>query len=258
VLANLLNNSAKYTPEEGQIRLTVEGGNGAAVFRVEDTGIGIPADELPHIFNMFTQVERSRQHSRGGLGIGLTLVKRLVEMHAGTVEAHSAGPGQGSVFVVRLPLPASGLLPPQAPLSTTTLERAGSPIRLLIVDDNQDSADSLAMLLRMLGHDARTAYDGPEGLKVLEDFLPDVVVLDIGMPGMNGHEVARQLRAQDRFKNVVLCAMSGWGQEEDRCQSREAGFDHHLVKPLDLSALQPILQALERTRAKGENGRDSE
>jgi PAS domain S-box-containing protein len=250
VLANLLNNSAKYTPEEGQIRLTVEGGNGAAVFRVEDTGIGIPADELPHIFNMFTQVERSRQHSRGGLGIGLTLVKRLLEMHAGTVEAHSAGPGQGSVFVVRLPLPAPGTLPPQAPLPTTTLERAGSPIRLLIVDDNQDSADSLAMLLRMLGHDARAAYDGPEGLKVLEDFLPDVVVLDIGMPGMNGYDIARRIREQERWKGVLLCAMTGWGQEEDRHKSHEAGFDHHVVKPVDLTTLQPVFEAVQRRKTK--------
>ncbi|OAI41435.1 hypothetical protein AYO40_03225 [Planctomycetaceae bacterium SCGC AG-212-D15] len=247
VLSNLLNNSAKYTPEEGRIRLSAKVEKGAAVFRVEDTGIGIPAEKMPYIFEMFTQAEPSKERSRSGLGIGLTIVKRLVEMHGGRIEAHSDGPGKGSEFVVGLPL-SSGQsnLPPAPSPPAAVLAAVGTTYRVLIVDDNQDSAESLAMLLRMLGHDTRTANDGPAGLKVLDGFSPDVVVMDIGMPGMNGCEVARQIRAQQRFKNMLLCAMTGWGQEEDRRQSREAGFDHHLIKPVDLAALQPIFEAVQR------------
>ncbi len=246
VLSNLLNNAARYTPEEGRVRLSVEARPGEVAFRVTDSGIGIPAEKLPQVFDMFTQAEPAKERSRGGLGIGLTLVKRLVEMHAGTVEASSAGPGLGSEFLVRLPVPAGEPLRQAAP-PPATLHPGNDLFRVLIVDDNQDSAESLAMLLRMLGHDTRTAYDGAEGLKILEAYQPEVVLLDIGMPNMNGYEVARRIREQERLQGVLLCAMTGWGQDEDRRKSREAGFDHHLVKPLDLAALQPVFEAAKRS-----------
>jgi len=236
VLSNLLNNAAKYTPEGGRIWLTAGQEGDAAVLRVRDDGIGIPAAMLPHIFEMFTQAERGR----GGLGIGLTLVRRLVELHGGSVEAHSGGPGQGSEFVVRLPLPTR-VPPAPLPAAPATGAPSAAGRRILIVDDNQDSADSLATLLQMLGNVTATAYDGSAGLKLAQEMRPDLVLLDIGMPGLDGYEVARRLRQQPEFQNVTLCAMTGWGQEEDRRKSRAAGFDHHLVKPVDLTALQPLL-----------------
>jgi PAS domain S-box-containing protein len=245
VLLNLLNNAAKYTPEGGRISLLVERADSQGVVRVRDTGMGIPAEMLPHIFELFTQVDRTLDRAEGGLGIGLTLVRRLTEMHGGRVEAHSEGPGQGSEFVVRLPLmqeepPAVALTESADPVRPAR----PSGRRVLVVDDNRDSAESLALLLRLFGNDVRTAHDGRQGLVVAETYRPDVVLLDIGLPGLNGYEVARQLRERPKLAGVVLVALTGFGTEEDRRQARAAGFDHHMVKPVDLDALQELLVSL--------------
>jgi PAS domain S-box-containing protein len=240
VVANLLTNAAKYTPEGGHIQLTVEAGPGEAVIRVRDNGMGMSAELLPHVFDLFTQGDRSLARSEGGLGIGLTLVKSLVEMHGGTVEAHSEGPGKGSEFVVRLPpLPAGAL-------KTAEEEKgrhAPSPCRVLVVDDNKDAAESLALLVQVAGHEVRTAHDGPTALEVAKTFRPEVVFLDIGLPRMDGYEVARQLRRQPGLEKVVLAAVTGYGQEEDRRRTHEAGIDEHLVKPVDPTELEKVFAA---------------
>jgi PAS domain S-box-containing protein len=244
VVANLLNNAAKYTPERGRIWLTAERHENELVVRVRDTGIGIKLETLPHIFDMFTQVDTSRERSRGGLGIGLTLVKSLVEMHGGSVRAASAGPGQGSEFTVRLPVAAAVEAPRRDGKAGDPSNTKAPSRRILVVDDNWDAAQSLGMLLKIMGHEVRTAYDGAGGLEVVRTFRPDVALLDIGMPGMNGYELARRLRAQDDLRGMILVAVTGWGQEEDRLRSREAGFDLHLTKPADLAALEGLLSSL--------------
>ena len=248
VFLNLLNNAAKYTEQGGRIWLTIEREGDQVLVRVKDTGIGIPREMLPHIFDMFTQVDRSLERAEGGLGIGLTLVQRLVERHGGTVEAHSEGPGKGSEFVVRLPIAteAEGKKThgPGGDAEDSTVE---SRRRILVVDDNRDSADSLGMLLRTLGNEVRMAHDGLEAVAVAAAFQPDVVLLDIGLPKLNGYDVARRIRDQ-RGKGVVLIAVTGWGQAEDRRLSREAGFDHHLTKPINLGALQKLLTAARSSR----------
>jgi PAS domain S-box-containing protein len=246
VVWNLLNNAAKYTPEGGRIGVAVEREGGEAVVRVRDTGMGIPADMLARVFDLFTQVDRTLDRAEGGLGIGLTLVRRLTEMHGGTVEAHSDGPGQGSEFVVRLPLAAGASLA-EAPGQGGPAPPPGLPTpgrRVLLVDDNRDSADTLAMLLRLLGHDVRTAYEGRQALAVAGAYQPDLVLLDIGLPGLNGYEVAAQLRAMPRMGRAVLVALTGYGSEEDRRQARAAGFNQHMVKPVDLDALRELLASL--------------
>ena len=247
VLSNLLNNSVKYTDPGGHIRLTVQRSPGEVVIRVLDDGIGISPDMLPRVFDVFVQAERRLDRSQGGVGIGLTLVRRLVELHGGTVEAHSRGLGQGSEFVVRLPAldgeraaPPGGTEAPHAPTA------ALSSRRVLVVDDNEDAAESLAVLLRMQGQDVQVASNGPAALELAEAFRPQVVFLDIGMPGMDGYEVARRLRALPQLGDVVLIAQTGWGQEDDRRLSREAGFDEHLVKPTDPAALRSLLEALDQ------------
>jgi CheY-like chemotaxis protein len=243
VLGNLLTNAAKYTSEGGRIALEVERAADTAVIRVRDNGLGIPRDVLSSVFELFTQVDRSVARSEGGLGIGLTLVKSLVEMHGGTVVAHSDGPGHGSEFVVRLPL----LPTPQAAdagRAERPGDRAASPRRVLVVDDNADGADSLSLLLRVGGHDVRTAYDGPTALQVAVGFRPEVVLLDIGLPRMDGYEVARRLRGHAGLENVMLVALTGYGQDEDRRRSADAGFDSHLVKPADPVALQALLSSV--------------
>jgi len=242
VLMNLLNNSAKYMDRAGHIWVIAEREDGDVLIRVRDTGIGIPAEMLPRIFDMFTQVDRSLERSEGGLGIGLTLVRQLVEMHGGTVEAHSEGPGQGSEFVVRLPIAATdGDL--ESGQAAGGAEKAVAPAtrRILVVDDNRDAAESLGMLLSMMGNEIHTVHDGLEAVKAVAAFRPDVVLLDIGMPKLNGYEAARRIRQQPEGAGVVLIALTGWGQEDDRRRSREAGFDHHLTKPVEFADLQKLL-----------------
>ncbi len=242
VLSNLLVNAAKYTKRAGRLWLTAEAdGPDAVVIRVKDTGIGIAADLLPHVFDLFIQAERSLARSQGGLGVGLTLVKKLVEMHGGTVTAASPGLGQGSEFVVRLPAvvepPSAGVENPPA----RAARPAGSRRRVLVVDDNVDAAESAALLLRMWGHEVRVIHDGPAVLQAVRRFRPDVVLLDIGLPGMSGYDVARQLRSQPEGKGLVLAALTGYGQEEDRRKSREAGFDFHLTKPPNPDTLEAFI-----------------
>jgi len=238
-VGNLLNNACKFTDGGGHIWLTVEEDRDQAVVRVRDTGIGLAANQLGRIFELFAQVDSSLERARDGLGLGLTLVKKLVEMHNGTVEARSAGPGQGSEFVVRLPLlRGQSPAPPREPSGDKPA--ATVPRRILVVDDNCDSANSLAMLLKLLGHTVDTAYDGLEGVEKAATFRADVILLDIGMPRLNGYEAARRIREQHQ-KGLRLVALTGWGQEEDRRRTEEAGFDAHLVKPVDLEALTKLL-----------------
>jgi PAS domain S-box-containing protein len=242
VVSNLLNNAAKYTPRGGRIELAAREEGGRATIAVRDTGVGIPPESLRDVFDMFTQVGRSREHAQGGLGIGLALVRRLVDLHGGTVEAASDGAGRGSTFTVRLPLadahafaaeaaptaPGAGLLHPRT-------------LRVLVVDDNRDAADSLAALLEIGGHETRVAHDGDEALRAAHTFRPDIVFLDIGMPGKDGYEVARELRAATDTCSAVLVALTGWGAQQDRARSRSAGFDHHLTKPAGLHDVERLL-----------------
>jgi signal transduction histidine kinase/integral membrane sensor domain MASE1/ActR/RegA family two-component response regulator len=255
VIANLLNNAAKYTKPRGSIRLTAEREEGEAVIRVRDTGIGIPADMLSRVFDMFIQVDSSLDRSHGGLGIGLTLVKQLVELHGGSVAAASEGLGRGSEFVVRLPVvpeTASG------PGCSRPEDRPRlSPRRVLVVDDNRDSAESLAELLRLAGHEVRTANDGAAALEAARAYRPEVILLDLGMPGMSGYEVARRLREQGASRDVVLVALTGWGQAEDRRLTKEAGFDYHLTKPADLAALERVFASLHPPIGTWPGGRPS-
>jgi CheY-like chemotaxis protein len=211
------------------------------VIRVTDSGIGIGAEELPRLFELFFQVNRSLERSEGGLGIGLTLAQRLVDLHGGTIEARSAGPGQGSQFVVTLPVPQETTAVQQA---SAAAHPAAAPLRILVADDNADSAESLAVLLRLAGHEVRTAHDGEEAFALAESFRPDVALLDIGMPHTNGYDLARRLHAEPWGKDIVLIAETGWGQEDDRRRTREAGFEAHLVKPVDSARLMALLSSL--------------
>jgi PAS domain S-box-containing protein len=239
VFMNLLNNAAKYTNKGGHIWLTAVKEGSDAVVSVRDNGIGISGEMLPRIFEMFTQVDRSLERSQGGLGIGLTLARRLVDMHDGTIEAHSNGTDQGSEFVVRLPLIPFPLETPPRIDGVRAAALSGS--RILVVDDNKDSADTLAMLLRLKGNEIRTAHDGLEAVRVAETFHPELVLLDIGLPKLNGYDVARRIRQQPWGWDVILVALTGWGQDEDRRRSKEAGFNFHIVKPVELSALESLL-----------------
>ncbi len=240
VVGNLLNNACKFTEPGGRIGLTVEREGDQVLIRVQDTGIGIAAEQLPRIFEMFMQADTSLERSRNGLGVGLTLVKNVVEMHDGEVEARSEGIGRGSEVVVRLPLLSTPLAPvPREPSGIQAL--ATVPRRILIVEDNRDSADSLAILLKAAGHEVHVAHDGLEAVEVAATFQPQVVLLDIGLPRLNGYEAARRIREQQRHKGVTLVALTGWGQEEDRRRSKEAGFDAHMIKPVDFSALTTLL-----------------
>ncbi|WP_254513909.1 PAS domain S-box protein [Anatilimnocola floriformis] len=246
VFANLLNNSAKYSEPGGQISLTVEQRDSTVVVQVRDTGIGIAADQLPHIFDMFAQVDRSLERSQGGLGIGLTLVKRLVEMHGGSVAAASVGLGQGSDFTVHLPLATTSAQPGSHARNETAVPKTS--LRILVVDDNRDGADSLSLMLKFIGNETRTAYDGEEGVRLAGQYRPDVILFDIGLPKLNGFEACRQIRAQPWGKTPILIAVTGWGQDEDRRRSQEAGFDYHLVKPVDPRELMKLLTAFQQKK----------
>jgi PAS domain S-box-containing protein len=246
-ICNLVSNAAKYTPSGGQIRLIVERTSREAIIRVHDTGIGIQADMLPRVFDMFTQVDRSLERSQGGLGIGLWLVKRIIELHDGSIQAHSSGIGNGSEFVLSLPLL---IVPETHSASATPLNGHKMPSsngvshRILVVDDNHDAALSLAAILRFEGHSVQTAHDGASALEAAEAFSPRMIFLDLGMPGMNGFEVARRVRLLHGLDRVVLTALTGWGQDEDRRRAQDAGFDHHLVKPAELRTIQKLLAEL--------------
>ena len=241
VVVNLLNNAAKYTEEGGRISLSLREEGDEAVVRVGDTGIGITPDLLPRIFDLFTQAERSLDRAQGGLGIGLTVAHKLVELHRGRVEAYSAL-GQGSEFVVRLPqVPRPVQLSPSA-----TAKHAGRSLRVLVVDDNKDQADSLALLLQHSGHEVRVLYSGPGAVEASVEYCPEVVVLDIGLPAMDGYEIARRVRQQPRLKDVRLIAVSGYGQDSDRERASAAGFDVYLVKPVKGDELQEALEAFSK------------
>lgn len=241
VLCNLLHNAAKYSPKPGHIRLLARKEDRDIVFSVRDEGLGIPHDKLTEVFQMFAQIERTGQNGYTGLGIGLTLVKSLVEMHGGTIEVFSEGENSGSEFIVRLPdcvvegsvcdQPASGIGLPAAPAKR----------RVLVVDDNKDAARTLGIIVEMCGNDIRLAHDGSEALKVAEEFLPEVVLLDLGMPRMDGYEVAKHIRLSPWGQETLLVALTGWGQTDDKRRTKEAGFDHHLVKPADPTTLMALL-----------------
>ncbi len=240
VIQNLLNNAAKYMDHGGEIWLRAELEGNEVVITVKDTGIGLPDEMISRIFDMFTQVDGSSERSQGGLGIGLTLVQRMIAMHGGSIEARSEGPQKGSQFIVRLPTVEKDLQP--LPVSPTAGKRVQREIkhRILVVDDNKDAADSLAMFLQIKGHDVRTADDGLAAVQEAEAFQPGVILLDIGLPTMNGYKVAERIR-QERGETVLLIALTGWGQQEDRQRSQEAGFDHHLTKPVDFDSLSRLL-----------------
>jgi signal transduction histidine kinase len=237
VFSNLLANAAKYTNPGGRIVVTLERDGCRARVSVRDNGIGIPDDQLMSIFDMFTQVDRSNRRAQGGLGIGLTLVRSLIDLHGGSVEAHSGGPGGGSEFIVNLPIRASERARVELPSEMSPLPAR----RVLVVDDNEDAAATLGEFLTGLGAEVRVAHSGAQALDAAGVFCPDVVLLDIGMPDMDGYEVARRLRATPPCAKTLIIALTGWGQDQDRRQSRAAGFDHHIVKPPDLPRLVKLI-----------------
>ncbi|MGH7694495.1 MAG: ATP-binding protein [Gemmatimonadaceae bacterium] len=243
VFSNLLNNAAKYTDRGGRLWLTATQDDKDIVITVRDTGIGIPAEALPTVFDMFAQVDRSLEKSQGGLGIGLTLVKRLVELHGGTVEVCSDGPGKGSEFIARLPIVPARKSPRQLQSDGVRVQPHLS-CRILVADDNRDAAESMSMLLRLMGNDVRTVHDGIQAVEEASAFRPDVVLLDIGMPRLNGYDVARAIREQRWGAGMVLVALTGWGQDDDKRRADEAGFDQHFTKPVNPAALERLIAGL--------------
>jgi PAS domain S-box-containing protein len=245
-IGNLLNNAAKYTPPGGRIALRVWQDGTEACVEIQDNGIGIPPEMLDKIFSLFTQVDTGSDQASGGLGIGLFLVRSLVHMHGGTVQARSEGDGQGCTFSLRLPcLPALPQAPAATPRPTDAERPAGAPGKVLVVDDNRDAAETLSTFLEMLGLQTHAVHDGPAAVPAALDFRPDVVLLDIGLPGMDGYEVARAMREQPQLGRVTLIALTGWGAEEDRRRALQAGFDHHLTKPVDLGVLEEMLRRVQ-------------
>jgi len=248
VVSNLLNNAAKYTPHGGEIRLSVRRQDGQADIEVTDNGLGIEADMLPRVFDLFAQADSHLDRSQGGLGIGLALVSKLVEMHGGTSRAESAGPGKGSTFAISLPLVDEQGAAIGVPLQKS--RRTVAPMKVLIVDDNVDSAQTSLWMLDLIGHKATVAHEGMSALEIAHDLQPDVVLLDIGMPGMDGYEVCRQLRQMPEMKNKTVIAQTGWGQESDRQKAFAAGFDHHITKPVSLDLLTQLLADIRLTAAQ--------
>ncbi len=246
VISNLLINAAKYSHRgDGQIALSAERDADVATIRVKDNGIGIAAENMPHIFEMFGQVESALKRSQGGLGIGLALSKALIEMHDGSIRAYSEGTGSGSEFVLRMPITNIQA----APKSANSKPAAARPVvkyRILIADDLRDNADSLALLLQAMGNDVAVAYGGEEAVRMVESFAPDVVFLDLGMPDVDGYEACRRIRAHAWGRDVVVIALTGWGEKNYRRRTNEAGFDHHIVKPLDAATLEGLLETLAR------------
>ena len=254
ILANLINNAAKYTNEGGRIAVTAAREGANVVFRVRDTGIGIPADLLSSIFEPFTQIDRTLARSQGGLGIGLTLVRRLVEMQGGRVFASSDGPDQGSEFTVSLPAASPAQRPKGDSGESGRTAAAALDLCVLVVDDNHDVAESTAVLLRLAGCEVHLAHDGEEALRLVPRVRPDAVLLDIGLPRMNGYEVAERIRSDPENRGILIVAVSGYGQQEHRLRSKQAGFDQHVVKPIDPTALAGLLAALSSQRtASSEN-----
>ena len=244
IVTNLIGNALKFTPSGGAITVSVSSDGQHALLAVKDNGIGIPAEVLPTIFDLFVQSERSLDRSQGGLGLGLTLVRRLVELHGGTVLAASDGAEMGSTFTVQLPaIPAPNA---DAGAQTPVIAAGGKPRRVLIVEDNDDAREMLSILLAQDGHEVQVAHDGPSGLQAALTFRPDVGLLDLGLPGFDGYALARSIRAHDEGRQIYLVALSGYGQLEDRLRSEEAGFDNHVVKPVDVDQLALLLQRANR------------
>jgi CheY-like chemotaxis protein len=240
IASNLLNNATKFTPPGGRISVTVEAKDGDAVLRVRDTGVGISADMLPRVFDQFAQADQALDRAQGGLGLGLTLVQKLAQLHGGTVSAHSEGLGRGSEFVLRLPLACDTLVSGRHPDRARAATEAET-CRILIVDDNLDAANMLTTLLESMGHRVHAVNDGTSALEAVRHIGPQVVLLDIGLPGMDGYEVARRIRAEHNREEILLIALTGYGHEQAVQRSTEAGFDHHLVKPLHLPSLLELL-----------------
>jgi two-component system CheB/CheR fusion protein len=249
VFGNLLNNACKYTPPGGEISISAEIQGGDVAIRVKDNGMGIPPEKIESVFEMFSQVDRTLEWSQGGLGIGLTLVKRLVEMHDGTVVARSEGAGKGTEFEVRLPFlvnqPEIAAAPAPPPLQDS--QDAIRSRNILVVDDNEDAAKSLSMLLKLLGHEVTMAHNGLDAVSAAADQRPEIILLDIGLPELNGYEACRRIR-QNSQNEILIIALTGWGQEEDRRKSKEAGFDGHLVKPVDFNSLMNLIRQWEQAR----------
>jgi CheY-like chemotaxis protein/anti-sigma regulatory factor (Ser/Thr protein kinase) len=242
VIGNILGNAAKYTAEGGRIELAASAERGEALVSVRDNGIGIDGALLPHVFELFTQGERSLDRSQGGLGVGLTVVRRLVDLHQGRVEVRSDGPGKGSLFRVALPCISEVSQGSAAPASGHRVPVRSAGRRVLVVDDNIDAAESIAVFLRLEGHEVRTVSDGAQAVAIAQVFAPQVAVVDIGLPGMSGYEVARRLRLKGAEGPALLIALTGYGQKEDRTRSTEAGFDHHFVKPADPRVIQEAIR----------------
>jgi CheY-like chemotaxis protein len=241
IILNLLDNASKYTPAEGHLTLVLERTESHAVVRVRDDGLGIAPDLLPRMFDLFVQGERGLDRAQGGLGLGLTLVRRLVDLHKGTVSATSPGPGRGSEFEIRLPLAAADATTAKAPSATAV---TAGQYRVLVVDDNRDSAETMSILVGLWGHDVRVAHDAEEAMEAAAAHRPQVALLDLGLPLVSGYEIAEQLRAVPGLEHVILIAMTGYGQEEDRRRTREAGFAHHLTKPVHPDTLKQILSSI--------------
>jgi CheY-like chemotaxis protein len=246
VFGNLLNNAAKYTDSGGRIWLNAGIAGDRVRVSVRDTGIGIAPTMMPRIFEMFAQVDHASQHTQGGLGIGLCIAKRLVEMHGGSLNARSEGVGSGSEFTVELPLRSAPLDHLHVPHDDTLLSVSHRALRILVADDNADAAASLSMILKMNGHEVRTAFDGQEALHIVDSFQPNVALLDIGMPHVDGYELCRRLRQRPFGRDMLIIALTGWGQAEDKQRSEQAGFDEHLVKPADPRTLEHLLAEAEK------------